>query len=124
MFQKNIVLKRGGVERISAGSKYLIGFDPKVDKDKVKYAMDRYKKEYIDNIISQYSNSVTEGEQSSTYQIPPGTKVSDIVIQARQKIAELQATQGDNADPYIEQIKSIVNEQLSLMNLEPSDFGF
>ena len=123
-FQKNIVLKRGGVETIPAGSKYLIGFDPKVDKDKVKYAMDRYKKEYIDNIISQYSNSVTEGKQSSTYQIPPGTKVSDIVIQARQKIAELQATQGDNAEPYIEQINSIVKEQLNLMNLNPSDFGF
>ena len=86
--------------------------------------MDRYKKEYIDNIINQYSNSVTEGEQSSTYQIPPGTKVSDIVIQARQKIAELQATQGDNAEPYIEEINSIVREQLNLMNLEPSDFGF
>ena len=63
-------------------------------------------------------------KQSSTYQIPPGTKVSDIVIQARQKIAELQATQGDNAEPYIEEINSIVREQLNLMNLNPSDFGF
>ena len=123
-FRNNIIRKAGGVETVPAGSKYLEGYDPKVDKDKTKYAMDRYKKEYIDNIINQYSNSVTEGKQASTYAIPPGTKVSDIVIQARNKIAELQATQGDNADPYIEQIKSIVNEQLSLMNLEPSDFGF
>ena len=123
-FRNNIIRKAGGVETVPAGSKYLEGYDPKVDIDKTKYAMDRYKKEYIDNIINQYSNSVTEGKQSSTYAIPPGTKVSDIVIQARNKIAELQATQGDNADPYIEQIKSIVNEQLSLMNLEPSDFGF
>ena len=104
--------------------KYLIGFKESGQADKTKYAMDRYKKEYIDNIISQYSNSVTEGKQSSTYQIPPGTKVSDIVIQARQKIAELQATQGDNAEPYIEEINSIVREQLNLMNLKPSDFGF
>lgn len=123
-FRNNIIRKAGGVETVPAGSKYLEGYDPKVDKDKTKYAMDRYKKEYIDNIINQYSNSVTEGKQASTYAIPPGTKVSDIVIQARNKIAELESQHGDNAEPYIEQIKSIVNEQLSLMNLEPSDFGF
>ena len=123
-FKRNIIKKAGGVETVPADSKYLIGYKESGATDKTKYAMDIYKKEYIDNIINQYSNSVTEGKQSSTYAIPPGTKVSDIVIQARNKIAELQATQGDNADPYIEQIKSIVNEQLSLMNLEPSDFGF
>ena len=123
-FKRNIIKKAGGVETVPADSKYLIGYKESGATDKTKYAMDIYKKEYIDNIINQYSNSVTEGKQASTYAIPPGTKVSDIVIQARNKIAELQATQGDNADPYIEQIKSIVNEQLSLMNLEPSDFGF
>jgi len=123
-FKRNIIRKAGGVEIVPEGSKYLEGFDPKVDKDKTKYAMDKYKIEYIDNIVNQYSNSVTEGKQSSTYAIPPGTKVSDIVIQARNKIAELESQHGDNAEPYIEQIKSIVNEQLSLMNLEPSDFGF
>ena len=123
-FKRNIIRKAGGVEMVPKDSKYLIGYKESGATDKTKYAMDIYKKEYIDNIINQYSNSVTEGKQASTYAIPPGTKVSDIVIQARNKIAELQATQGDNADPYIEQIKSIVNEQLSLMNLEPSDFGF
>jgi len=123
-FKRNIIRKAGGVETVPADSKYLIGFKESGQTDKTKYAMDIYKKEYIDNIISQYSNSVTEGEQSSTYQIPPGTKVSDIVIQARQKIAELQATQGDNAEPYIEEINSIVREQLNLMNINPSDFGF
>ena len=123
-FKRNIIRKAGGVEIVPKDSKYLIGYKESGATDKTKYAMDIYKKEYIDNIINQYSNSVTEGKQASTYAIPPGTKVSDIVIQARNKIAELQATQGDNADPYIEQIKSIVNEQLSLMNLEPSDFGF
>ena len=123
-FKRNIIKDYGSYSKVPEGSKYLEGFDPKVDKDKTKYAMDRYKKEYIDNIINQYSNSVTEGKQASTYAIPPGTKVSDIVIQARNKIAELESQHGDNAEPYIEQIKSIVNEQLSLMNLEPSDFGF
>ena len=123
-FARNIIRKAGGTEIVPAGSKYLEGYDPKVDKDKTKYAMDRYKTEYIDNILDQYSNSVTEGKQSSTYAIPPGTKVSDIVTQARNKIAELESQHGDNAEPYIEQIKSIVNEQLSLMNIEPSDFGF
>ncbi len=123
-FKRNIIRKAGGVEIVPADSKYLKGFKESGKTDKTKYAMDIYKKEYIDNIISQYSNSVTEGEQSSTYQIPPGTKVSDIVIQARQKIAELQATQGDNAEPYIEEINSIVREQLNLMKLNPSDFGF
>ena len=123
-FKRNIIRKAGGTETIPGDSKYLIGFDPDKHGDKTKYAMDLYKKEYIDNIINQYSNSVTEGKQSSTYAIPPGTKVSDIVIQARNKIAELESQHGDNAEPYIEQIKSIVNEQLTLMNLEPSDFGF
>ncbi len=123
-FKRNIIRKAGGIEIVPADSKYLEGFDKKVHKDKTKYAMDIYKKEYIDNIMNQYSNSVTEGKQSSTYAIPPGTKVSDIVIQARNKIAELESQHGDNAEPYIEQIKSIVNEQLNLMNLEPSDFGF
>ena len=123
-FARNIIKKAGGTEILPAGSKYLEGYDPKVDKDKTKYAMDRYKTEYIDNILDQFSNSVTEGKQSSTYAIPPGTKVSDIVTQARNKIAELESQHGDNAEPYIEQIKSIVNEQLSLMNIEPSDFGF
>ena len=123
-FKNNIIRKAGGVEIVPADSKYLEGFDAKVHKDKTKYAMDRYKKEYIDNIINQYSNSVTKGKQSSTYAIPPGTKVSDIVLQARSKIAELESQHGDKAEPYIEQIKSIVNEQLTLMNLEPADFGF
>jgi len=123
-FKRNIIRKAGGVEIVPSDSKYLEGFDKKVHKDKTKYAMDIYKKEYIDNIMNQYSNSVTEGKQSSTYAIPPGTKVSDIVIQARNRIAELESQHGDNAEPYIEHIKSIVNEQLSLMNLEPSDFGF
>ena len=123
-FKRNIIKDYGSYSKVPEGSKYLEGFDKKVHKDKTKYAMDIYKKEYIDNIMNQYSNSVTEGKQSSTYAIPPGTKVSDIVIQARNKIAELESQHGDNAEPYIEHIKSIVNEQLSLMNLEPSDFGF
>jgi hypothetical protein len=123
-FARNIIKKAGGTEIVPAGSKYLEGYDPKVDKDKTKYAMDRYKTEYIDNILDQYSNSVTEGKQASTYAIPPGTKVSDIVTQARARIVELESQYGDNAEPYIEQIKSVVNEQLSLMNIEPSDFGF
>jgi hypothetical protein len=123
-FQRNVLKDYGSVKRIPDGSKYLEGFDPKVHKDETKYAMDRYKKEYIDNIINQYGTTVTEGKQSSTYAIPPGTKVSDIVIQARNKIAELQTQHGDNAEPYIEQINSIVKEQLNLMNVNPSDFGF
>ena len=123
-FQRNIIRKAGGVEIVPANSKYLVGYKESGYTDKTKYAMDIYKKEYIGNIINQYSNSVTSGKQASTYQIPPGTKVSDIVIQARRKIAELESQHGDNAEPYIEQIKSIVNEQLNLMNLEPSDFGF
>ena len=123
-FKRNIIRKTGVTEDVPSGSKYLEGYDPKVDKDKTKYAMDRYKTEYINNILDQYGNSVTEGKQASTYAIPPGTKVSDIVTQARAKIVELESQHGDNAEPYIDQIKSIVNEQLSLMNLEPSDFGF
>jgi len=123
-FARNIIRKAGGTEIIPAGSKYLEGFDIKIHKDKTKYAMDRYKTEYIDNILDQYSNSVTEGKESSTYAISPGTKVTAIGTQARNKIAELESQHGDNAEPYTEQIKSIVNEQLSLMNIEPSDFGF
>jgi hypothetical protein len=126
-FKRNIIRKAGGVEMVPANSKYLIGYKESGATDKTKYAMDIYKKEYIDDIINQYSNSVTEGKQASTYAIPPGTKVSDIVIQARAKIAELetkQYTEGDSAEPYIEQVKSVVREQLNLMNLEPSDFGF
>ena len=126
-FQKNIILKRGGVERIPAGSKYLIGFKESGKTDKTQYAMDIYKKEYIADILGQYNKTVNETQVSSKFAIPEGTKVSDIVIQAREKISEIQGNPSideDQKDIYIDQIKTVVNEQLSAMDIEPSKFGF
>jgi|TARA_R100000093_G_scaffold20246_1_gene11594 hypothetical protein len=126
-FKRNIIRTAGGVDIVPEGSKYLIGYDKKIHKDKTQYAMDIYKKEYIADILEQYNKTVNETQVSSKFVIPEGTKVSDIVIQAREKISEIQGNPSideDQKDIYIDQIKTVVNEQLNLMNLEPSDFGF
>lgn len=47
--------------------------------------MKRYKQAYIADILGQYNKSVSETQVSSNFAIPEGTKVSDIVIQAREK---------------------------------------
>ena len=126
-FAKNVVIDRGGFKSIPDDSKYLKGYDQKIHKDRVKYAMDRYKTEYIADILGQFNKSVSETQVSSNFAIPEGTKVSDIVIQAREKISQIDENPSMNDDQkeiYIEQIKTIVCEQLNNMNIEPSKFGF
>jgi len=126
-FAKNIVIDRGGFKSIPPDSKYLKGYDEKIHKDKVEYAMKRYKQAYIADILGQYNKSVSETQVSSNFAIPEGTKVSDIVIQAREKISQIDENPSMNDDQkeiYIEQIKTIVSEQLNNMNIEPSKFGF
>ena len=126
-FAKNVIKDLGGVKTIPKESKYLIGYDKTKDPDRTKYAMDRYKKEYIGNIVDTYKQQVSETQVSSKFAIPEGTKVSDIVIQAREKISQIDENPSMNDDQkeiYIEQIKTIVSEQLNNMNIEPSKFGF
>jgi len=126
-FKRNIIRTAGGVDIVPEGSKYLIGYDKKIHRDKTQYAMDIYKKEYIADILGQYNKTVNETQVSSKFAIPEGTKVSDIVIQAREKISEIQGNPSideDQKDIYIDQIKTVVNEQLSAMDIEPSKFGF
>lgn len=126
-FAKNVVIDRGGFKSIPPDSKYLKGYDEKIHKDKVEYAMKRYKQAYIADILGQYNKSVSETQVSSNFAIPEGTKVSDIVIQAREKISQIDENPSMNDDQkeiYIEQIKTIVSEQLNNMNIEPSKFGF
>ena len=126
-FAKNIVIDRGGFKSIPPDSKYLKGYDEKIHKDRVEYAMKRYKQAYIADILGQYNKSVSETQVSSNFAIPEGTKVSDIVIQAREKISQIDENPSMNDDQkeiYIEQIKTIVSEQLNNMNIEPSKFGF
>ena len=126
-FAKNVVIDRGGFKSIPDDSKYLKGYDEKIHKDRVEYAMKRYKQAYIADILGQYNKSVSETQVSSNFAIPEGTKVSDIVIQAREKISQIDENPSMNDDQkeiYIEQIKTIVSEQLNNMNIEPSKFGF
>tara|TARA_R110000744_G_scaffold224487_1_gene343053 strand:+ start:251 stop:457 length:207 start_codon:yes stop_codon:yes gene_type:complete len=56
-----------------------------------------------------------------------GTKVSDIVIQSREKIAEIEnnaTISEDQKEIYIEKLKSDVNGSLLSLGIEPSKFGF
>ena len=126
-FERNILQDYGSIKRVPDNSKYLIGFKESGKTDKTQYAMDIYKKEYIADILGQYNKTVNETQVSSKFAIPEGTKVSDIVIQAREKISEIQGNPSideDQKDIYIDQIKTVVNEQLSAMDIEPSKFGF
>jgi len=126
-FERNILQDYGSIKRVPDNSKYLIGFKESGKTDKTQYAMDIYKKEYIADILGQYNKTVNETQVSSKFAIPEGTKVSDIVIQAREKISEIQentSIKEDQKDIYIDQIKTVVNEQLNAMNIEPSKFGF
>ena len=125
-FAKNVIKDLGGVKTIPKESKYLIGYDKNVDKDRTKYAMDRYKKEYIGNIVDTYKQQVSETQVSSKFAIPEGTKVSDIVIQARERIAQISNGTGsdDQKDSSIEELKTIVSGQLNSMGIEPGKFGF
>ena len=88
--------------------------------------MDRYKKEYIGNIVDTYKQQVSETQVSSKFAIPEGTKVSDIVIQARERIAQISNGTGsdDQKDSSIEELKTIVSGQLNSMGIEPGKFGF
>jgi len=52
-FAKNIVIDRGGFKSIPPDSKYLKGYDEKIHKDKVEYAMKRYKQAYIADILGK-----------------------------------------------------------------------
>ena len=126
-FAKNIVIDKGGFKSIPDDSKYLKGYDEKIHKDRVEYAMKRYKQAYVADILGQFNKSVSETQVSSNFAIPEGTKVSDIVIQAREKISQIDENPSMNDDQkeiYIEQIKTIVSEQLNNMNIEPNKFGF
>ena len=89
--------------------------------------MDRYKKEYIGNIVDTYKQQVSGSEIPTNYNIPEGTKVSDIVIQSREKIAEIEnntTIPEDQKEIYIEKLKSDVNGALISLGIEPSKFGF
>ena len=126
-FAKNVIKDLGGVKTIPKESKYLIGYDKTKDPDRTKYAMDRYKKEYIGNIVDTYKQQVSGSEIPTNYNIPEGTKVSDIVIQSREKIAEIEnntTIPEDQKEIYIEKLKSDVNGALISLGIEPSKFGF
>ena len=125
-FGKNVMKDLGGVKNIPKESKYLIGYDKTIHPDRTKYAMDRYKKEYIGNIVDTYKQQVSETQVSSKFAIPEGTKVSDIVIQARERIAQISNGTGsdDQKDASIEELKTIVSGQLNSMGIEPGKFGF
>jgi len=126
-FKRNIIRTAGGVDIVPEGSKYLIGYDKKIHKDKTQYAMDIYKKEYIADILGQYNKTVSGSEIPINYGIPEGTKVSDIVIQSREKIAEIENNpdiKEDQKEIYIEKLKSDVNGTLTSLGIEPSTFGF
>ena len=125
-FAKNVIKDLGGVKTIPKESKYLIGYDKTIHPDRTKYAMDNYKKEYIGNIVDTYKQQVSETQVSSKFAIPEGTKVSDIVIQARERIAQISNGTGsdDQKDASIEELKTIVSGQLNSMGIEPGKFGF
>jgi hypothetical protein len=126
-FKRNIILKAGSTEIVPENSKYLKGYDKKIHRDKTQYAMTMYKKEWKADILGQYNKTVSGSEIPINYGIPEGTKVSDIVIQSREKIAEIENNpdiKEDQKEIYIEKLKSDVNGTLTSLGIEPSKFGF
>jgi hypothetical protein len=127
-FDNNIVKKYGSnLEQIPDNSPYLKGYDPKEHgPDRKEYAIKMYRQSYMADIIDTYKQQVSETQVSSKFAIPEGTKVSDIVIQARERIAQISNGTGsdDQKDASIEELKTIVSGQLNSMGIEPGKFGF
>lgn len=127
-FDNNIVKKYGSnLEQIPDNSPYLKGYDPKEHgPDRKEYAIKMYRQSYMADIIDEYKKQISETQVSSKFAIPEGTKVSDIVIQARERIAQISNGTGsdDQKDASIEELKTIVSGQLNSMGIEPGKFGF
>ena len=126
-FNDIIIKKYGSTETIPDKTSYLEGYDiKKHGPDKKEYAINKYRQAYIADIIKQYEQQVSKTQVSNKFVIPEGTKVSDIVRQGRERIKQIQngTGSGDQKEINIQIIKELVNGQLSLMNIEPSKFGF
>jgi hypothetical protein len=128
-FDNNIVKKYGSnLEQIPDNSPYLKGYDPKEHgPDRKEYAIKMYRQSYMADIIDEYKKQVSGSQIPTNYNIPEGTKVSDIVIQSREKIAEIEnnaTISEDQKEIYIEKLKSDVNGSLLSLGIEPSKFGF
>jgi hypothetical protein len=127
-FNDIIIKKYGSTETIPDKTSYLEGYDiKKHGPDKKEYAVNKYRQAYIADIIKQYEKQVAGSTIPVNYGIAEGTKVSDIVIQSREKITEIENNSTippEQKEIYIERIKSDVKGTLSSMDIDPSKFGF
>ena len=126
-FNNIIVKKYGSTETIPDKSPYLEGYNIKEHgPDKKEYAVTKYRQAYVADIVKQYEKQVSKTQVSSNFVIPEGTKVSDIVIQGRERIEQIENGTGseDQKEINIQRVKELVSGQLSSMNIEPSKFGF